>query len=315
MNIVVTGGAGFIGSTLIERLLRDKHRVVCIDNFDPYYDPNIKKKNIRDLQKNSLLTFVRGDIRKKSSLSSILKKYTPETIIHLAAKVGVRASILYPREYMETNLGATRYVLDSMVAHSIPNIIFASSSSVYGNSSNILFSERNICEPISPYGVSKYEAEKLIAQYKKKYNFHATILRFFTVYGPKGRPDMAPYLFVDRISKGKPITKFGTGESKRDYTYVDDIVDGIVRAIHKKYTFEIMNLGSGRPISLNRFIHLAEKLITKQAIIQESSIQPGELSLTHADIRRAKKLLGYKPKVKIEEGLHRLIRWYHTETK
>ncbi len=310
MQVLITGGAGFIGSHLAKRLLNDGFSVCCIDNFDAYYNPSIKKKNITHLFSNKKFTFYKTDICNIKLIEKIFTKIKPDFVCHLASKVGVRASITSPQEYIRTNIEGTQNILQCATKYKVKHMVFASSSSVYGDSPKDLLSEKDRCVPISPYGVTKYAAERLIEVHHRLHNLQATILRLFTVYGPGGRPDMAPYLFVDKIYKGIPITKFGKGQSYRDYTYVEDIVDGICSALKYNYPFEIINLGSGNPISLNRFISTIEKILDKKAIIRHAPRQAGDIEKTHADISKAKRLLGYRPQVSLEKGIRAFIDWY-----
>ena len=310
MRVLITGGAGFIGSHLSSRFLKEGHTVCCLDNFDPYYNPLVKKKNITHLLPYKKFTFYKVDICNRALIEKIFVTFKPDVVCHLASKVGVRASIVSPEDYIRTNIEGTQNILDASVKYNVRHLVFASSSSVYGDSPHKLLSEKDRCVPISPYGVTKYAAERLIEVQHRLYHLRATILRFFTVYGPGGRPDMAPYLFVDRIDRGIPITLFGNGLTSRDYTYVEDIVDGICSAIKHNYSFEIINLGGGNPVSLNRFIAIVEKLLGKGAIIRQDPRQQGDMEKTHADISKARRLLGFRPKVALEEGIEEFIHWY-----
>lgn len=311
MKILVTGGAGFVGSNLIKKLLNVNYKVICVDNFNNYYDPLVKERNILPFKKSKTFFLYRQDICDDDGLERIFKKEKPQIICHLAAQVGVRESIKYPSLYIKTNIHGTLNLLNLSVKHKVANFVFASSSSVYGNNKKIPFVESDQTDqPISPYAATKKSAELLIHTYHKIYNLNSAILRFFTVYGPSGRPDMAPYLFVDSIFKGKSIQKFGKGTTGRDYTYVDDLVEGIISAIEKNYSFEIFNLGSNHSINLNKFISLIEKLSGRKAIIKNAGMQAGDAINTLADISKAKRLLGYQPKTSIEKGLRKFIDWY-----
>ncbi len=311
MKILVTGGAGFIGSNLIKKLLDLNYKIICIDNFSSYYDENIKEKNILPFKKNKNFSLYRQDIRDNSSLKKIFKEEKPKKVCHLAAQVGVRASITNPSLYIETNVQGTLNLLNLSVAGGVENFIFASSSSVYGNNKKAPFSEDdNTDNPISPYAATKKTCEILIRTYQQLYNLNSTILRFFTVYGPSGRPDMAPFLFVDSIFRGKPIKKFGKGLSARDYTYIDDVTDGIISALERNFSYEIINLGNNRPVQLNYFISLVEQILGKKAIIETYNKQVGDVEITYADTSKAQKLLGYNPKTSIEKGMRNFIEWY-----
>jgi len=310
-KILVTGGAGFIGSHLTAMLLEEKHNVVCVDDFNNYYPPQFKKKNIASflIQKNYQLCH--GDIRDDKFLKRLFSETKPEIIIHLAARAGVRPSIANPKLYFDVNLIGTLNLLEWSRKSAVSQFIFGSSSSVYGNNARIPFreDEQNL-QPISPYGISKLAAEKEAYFYHLLYNLPITILRFFTVYGPKGRPDMAPYLFIEAVLKEKPIKKFGNGISRRDYTYIDDIVNGIIAAIRKKRNFEIINLGNSTPVTLNKFIDTVEKVVGRKAKIKNCPAQPGDVTETYADIRKAKKLLDWEPQTTLENGLRKFFEWY-----
>lgn len=311
MKILVTGGAGFIGSNLIKKLLEVGYRVICLDDLNNYYSPKIKQRNIAPFLKHKNFKFHKADICDYKKLAKIFAKEKVDKICHLAARVGVRASIQNPHLYERVNIGGTLNLLDLAVKYKIKNFVFASSSSVYGNSQKIPFSENdNVTNPISPYAATKKACELFAATYHNLYGLNCTGLRFFTVYGPGGRPDMAPFLFLDAIFRGKQIKKFGDGTSARDYTYIDDIVEGIVMALEKNFPFEIINLGNNKPIELNYFIKLVERLVGKSAKIKQMPEQPGDVKITYADITKAKKLLGWEPKTKIEEGMEKFTKWY-----
>lgn len=315
-KILVTGGAGFIGSRTIRKLLDLNYDVVCVDNFNNYYDPKIKERNISQFKKERRFSLYKQDICDLRGLNKIFKNEKPEKVCHLAAQVGVRASLKNPHLYIETNIGGTLNLLQLSVATGVEGFVFASSSSVYGHSKKIPFSEDDPTDkPVSPYATSKKAAELLIYTYHCLHNLNCTILRFFTVYGPSGRPDMAPFLFVDSIFKGKTLKKFGRGDSERDYTYIDDLVDGIVMAIKQDFPFEIINLGNDHPIELNYLINLIERILKKKAIIGKFARQPGDVNVTWANITKARKLLGYRPKVSIEEGMEKFITWYLNNRK
>ena len=289
-KILVTGCAGFIGSNLTARLVRDGYFVVGLDNLNDYYNPLWKIENISSYENNKNFNFFKGDILNADLLDRLFKKYQFDYIAHLAARAGVRPSILDPKLYEEVNVRGTLNLLDLAKDYKIKKFIFASSSSVYGNQSKVPFSESDpVNSPISPYAATKKAGEMLCFTYSHLYNLSTICLRFFTVYGPGGRPDMAPYLFTQAILKRKPIKKFGTGTTSRDYTYIDDIVDGISSAIKYECKYEIFNLGDNHPITLNKFINILEKITGKEAIIQNAEMQPGDVHSTYADIRKAKK--------------------------
>lgn len=310
-KILITGGAGFIGSHATASLLKKGYHIVCIDNFDPFYDEQVKKINIKNFLGNPNYKFYKDDIRKIDRLNQIFQKGKIDKIIHLAAKAGVRPSLENPKAYEETNIGGTLNLLELARKYSIKQFIFGSSSSVYGNNKQVPFSEEDKTDfQISPYGTTKRAGELLCRTYSHLYRIPITCLRFFTVYGPKGRPDMAPYKFTEAIYKGLPITKYGDGTSRRDYTYIDDIIDGIASALAKPFQFEIINLGGGDKITLNKFISLIERLVGKKGKIKISSKQKGDVDITYADISKAKRLLNYQPKYKVADGMKKFVAWY-----
>jgi len=309
-TVLVTGHAGFIGSHLVERLLRQGYKVVGVDNYNDYYDPKRKAANVRALKKNKRFKEYRVGITDEKKLEKIFKDNRIDLIIHLAARAGVRPSIENPELYQRVNVQGTKNLLEMAKKFKIKNFIFGSSSSVYGEQKKIPFSESDPADKqVSPYAKTKKQAEELCQQYAMKYGIKMTILRFFTVYGPRGRPDMAPYLFTDKILKGKPIIKFGTGTSSRDYTYIADIVEGITQASKKPFRFEVINLGGNQPVVLNEFINLIERLIGKKAKIKSQPRHPADVRRTYADISKAKKLLDWQPETDLETGMKELIKW------
>ncbi|PJB88793.1 epimerase, partial [Candidatus Peregrinibacteria bacterium CG_4_9_14_0_8_um_filter_44_15] len=304
MRVLVTGGAGFIGSHTVRRLIAEGNEVICVDNFNDYYDPAIKERNIADFSDN--FTLERLDIRDADGVKEVFKKHKPTHAILLAARAGVRPSIESPMLYHDVNISGTLNLLEAAQETGVENIAFASSSSVYGGSKNIPFEENEWpLLPISPYAATKLGGENLCRYYHQQYGLNITCLRFFTVYGPSGRPDMAPYLFTKWIDQGQSIRRFGDGTTKRDYTYIEDIVDGIYAAIKKKIGYEIINLGNNTPIVLNDFIGIIEKLLGKKANIDEMPEQPGDVPITYASIKKAKQLLDYTPATSIQEGLEK----------
>ncbi len=314
MSILVTGGAGFIGSHLINKLLEDEHSVICLDNFDSYYDPHLKRKNIKHNLGKENFKLVEADVRDKKTLMKIFKENDIEKIVHLAAKVGVRPSIKEPMLYEDVNVRGTLNLLEVCTEFKVENFIFGSSSSVYGNTKKIPFSEDDIPKPISPYGASKRSAELLCHVYSSLYGIPITCLRFFTVYGPRQRPDMAIHKFTRLISKGEKIEMYGDGSSKRDYTYIDDVVDGMLSALGKEFNFEIFNLGNSQTVELRHLISLIEETLGKKAEIKQMPEQSGDVPITYADISKAEKLLDYKPQTKIEEGIEKFVKWYEQVT-
>lgn len=307
MDVLVTGGAGFIGSNLCEYLLGIGHKVICIDNFDDYYSPEIKKRNIERCMSNDNFTLCQFDIENKEELKKVFEK--ADIVVHLAARAGVRASYDNPKAYFNSNVLGTLNILE-LCREFKTKLIFGSSSSVYGND-NIPFSEKDPAEEqLSFYGTSKRIAERLCEMYSKIYGLNIIILRFFSVYGPRIRPDLAAHIFVKNILEGKKIKMFGNGDSKRDYTYISDIINGIISAMDKDFSFEVINLGDSNPVMLRDFISLIQKVIGKKAIIEKMPEQKGEMKVTYADISKAKKLLDWEPEVDIEEGIKLLVGWY-----
>lgn len=311
MTILVTGGAGFIGSHIVEALLARGDTVVCVDDLNDYYDPRRKERNIKQHQKHPHYTFCKLDIRDKGALGSVFQEHTITSIIHLAARAGVRPSIAEPELYLTTNILGTLNLLELAKKHKVKNFVFASSSSVYGNSKTIPFTEdMKLDEQISPYAVSKKAGENLCYSYSHLYKLPVSCLRFFTVYGPRGRPDMAPFIFLDAVHNGKPITVYGDGTTSRDYTYVADIVQGVIAAHDNPRPFEIYNLGNSTPVTLKEFIATVERVTAKRAQTITKPIQQGDVERTWADISKAQKLLGYKPTTSLLEGLKKTYAWY-----
>ncbi|MEX2028590.1 MAG: GDP-mannose 4,6-dehydratase [Candidatus Curtissbacteria bacterium] len=310
MKILITGCAGFIGSNLIDKLLGLDHEICGIDNFNDYYDPAVKNANISAALENKNFTLWREDIEDLIRLSEIFEKEKPAIVIHLAARAGVRPSISDPMLYTRVNVGGTINLLKLASDFGIKKFIFGSSSSVYGNSKILPFDEGDLCENIiSPYGASKRSGEFFVETFFRNFGLKSIVLRFFTVYGERGRPDMAPALFASAIIKGQPISRFGSGESTRDYTYVGDIVEGIIKALESNLEFEIINLGNSNPIDLNSFITKIEKITGKRAFVKTVKTRAGDAQKTWADIEKAKKLLGWQPQTSLDEGLERYIKW------
>ncbi|HAU40075.1 MAG: NAD-dependent epimerase/dehydratase [Candidatus Peregrinibacteria bacterium GW2011_GWF2_43_17] len=311
MRVLVTGAAGFIGSHTVRALLKDGNEVVGVDDFNDYYDPEIKRKNIAEFLDDARFKIEKADIRNEQEMMRIFKKYTPERVIHLAARAGVRPSIKDPILYHDVNVNGTLNILGAAQSIGVKNFVFASSSSVYGGLEATPFCESAWpLNPISPYAATKLGGENLCRYFHEQFGMSTTCLRFFTVYGPSGRPDMAPYMFTKSILEGTPINRFGKGDTKRDYTFVEDIVSGVVSAIKTPLGYEIINLGNNQPIELNEFIGTIEKVLGKKAKINELSEAEGDVKITYADIEKAKKLLQYNPKTKIEEGMRKFAEWY-----
>ena len=304
-KILVTGCAGFIGSHLCEFLLKRGDEVIGIDNINDYYDINIKQKNIEILKKYKKFTFKKEDICDTKMVTDV----KPDKIVHLASMAGVRYSIENPSIYDKVNIGGFINILQESIKNNVKHLVYASSSSVYGLNNKVPFSEDDPIKTCnSPYACSKMAMELFGKTYYQLYGLTNIGLRFFTVYGPRGRPDMAPYKFMKAIKERKEFKKYGKGDSSRDYTYIDDIVAGIIGALDNKKDIkcEIYNLGNSSPVSLNEFISLCEKVSNKKAIYKEIEEQLGDVPHTYADIRKAKKDLGYDPKVKLEDGLKNL---------
>lgn len=311
MIILVTGGAGFIGSHLCERLLKDGKEVIAVDDFNDFYDPKRKEKNIMGCLKNKRFKIYKSDIRNKEEIKKIFEKNKIDIIVHLAARAGVRPSMENPLLYIDVNVNGTLAILELAREFGVKKFVFASSSSVYGGNEKTPFSEDDpINNPLSPYAITKIAGEQLCGIYSRLYGINIVCLRFFTVYGPRGRPDMAPYKFTNLIMQDKEIEVYGDGSSKRDYTFISDIIDGIAAAIEKELKFEVINLGDSNPVELKYLISLIEQNTGKKAKIKFMPEQKGDVPITYADVSKAKRLLGYKPKVKIEEGIKKLAEWY-----
>lgn len=312
MNIVVTGGAGFIGSHLIDRLLKEGHTVTNIDNFDSFYDETIKRKNIKGHLEYDTYTLFKTDIRDKKMLDRAIPDDT-DVIVHLAAKAGVRTSIADPIAYQEVNVAGTQNMLEVAREKDIKQFVFASSSSVYGKNPNVPWKEDDaVLQPISPYASTKVSGELMGHVYSHLYDIRFLALRFFTVYGPRQRPDLAIHKFLKLMSEGKEITLYGDGSSRRDYTYIDDIVDGVMAAIeYKESNYEIINLGNNQTVELLELLEAIEDAsgITAKKIFGPE--QPGDVKQTWADVEKADNYLGYKSDYSINEGLEKFSEWYH----
>mmetsp|Transcript_14179 Transcript_14179/g.29571 ORF Transcript_14179/g.29571 Transcript_14179/m.29571 type:complete len:421 (+) Transcript_14179:224-1486(+) len=316
-KVLVTGGAGFIGSNVAEYLLSRGDDVVIIDEMNDYYDVSIKESNLKLLQESypedGRLKIYRGDICDEDLMESIFEYEQPKWVCHMAARAGVRPSIQDPFVYIHSNIKGTTQLMELSHKYGVQNFVFASSSSVYGGSKSTFFSEEeNVDNPVSPYAASKKACELLAYTYHHLYKLNISGLRFFTVYGPRGRPDMAPFKFIDRVSRGVEMQQFGDGSSSRDYTYISDIVDGVVRAIDRPHKYEVFNLGKGEGTSLKEFIDLVQKHVGKKAIIRVLPDQPGDVPYTCADVAKAYEYLGYKSTISFEEGIRRTAEWYKT---
>jgi UDP-glucuronate 4-epimerase len=312
MNFLITGGAGFIGSHVCERLLRDGHNVWAFDDLNHFYDPQFKQRNLREIQSLAKpFEFVHGDITDVSALDEIFSSVKFDQVIHLAARAGVRPSLEQPALYQRVNVEGTVNVLEAARKSGVKKITIASSSSVYGLNSKVPFSENDpIFSAISPYAASKLACESLGHVWHHIYKMDVAMLRFFTVYGPRQRPDLAIYKFAKLISAGKPIPVFGDGSAARDYTFVSDTVDGILACTKKEFGFEIFNLGESETISLSRMIELLEAALGKKALIDRQPLQAGDVPITFANISKAREKLGYSPKVKFENGIKLFAEWF-----
>jgi UDP-glucuronate 4-epimerase len=312
-NILITGGAGFIGSHLVDLLMAEGGwRITVVDDFNDFYDPAIKRKNVRERLGNPNFKLVEADIRDQAALSQAFSETNFDCIVHLAARAGVRPSLKEPRLYVETNVNGTLNLLELARAQGVKQFVFGSSSSVYGMNAKIPFSEDDpIFNPISPYAATKAAGESLGHSYAHLYDMRIVCLRFFTVYGARQRPDLAIHKFARLISAGEPIPVFGDGTTRRDYTYIDDIIAGVRAAIdYDQSNYEVINLGESRTVELRELISLLEKALDRHAEIDRQPPQPGDVPQTFADITKARRLLGYDPRTQIEEGILRFVKWF-----
>ena len=310
-TILVTGGAGFIGSLLIDNLLKKGDNIVCIDNLNEFYNPSIKKLNQVNHYEYDHYKFYEGDILDEGLVKSIFKKHDIEIVIHLAAMAGVRPSISNASLYTEVNIIGTRIILDAMVASNVERLIFASSSSVYGNNKKTPFCEDDsVDRPISPYAATKKMGELLCHAYHHIYELNISLLRFFTVYGPRQRPEMAIHQFARKTLKGEPIIVFGDGSTARDYTYIDDIIYGIIQSIEFDDRYMIYNFGNSKPIKLSNLISIIAETAGIDPILEYQEIPQGDVLQTYADINRAQNNLKYDPKTGIQDGISKFVKWY-----
>jgi len=309
MKALVTGAAGFIGSHLCDRLLRDGWQVVGVDNFDNFYDPAVKRDNIQACLANRNFILVEADIRDAAAMDRAAAAGC-DVLVHLAARAGVRPSIEQPLLYADVNVNGTVVLLEAARKHGIGKFIFASSSSVYGNNKKIPFAEAdNVDFPISPYAATKKSGELICHTCHHLYALPTTSMRYFTVYGPRQRPDLAIHKFACLIEQGRPVPVFGDGSMMRDFTYIDDIIDGVIAAIDKCSGYHIYNLGESRPISVNDLVCALEAALGKKAVQEHLPLQPGDVERTYADVTKARGELGYNPRTGIETGLARFVRW------
>ena len=312
MNILVTGGIGFIGSHVCEHLLDADHTVCALDDLNDFYDPAIKQNTLRELQARAQsFAFVHADITQRDELDEVLASMPFDQIIHLAARAGVRPSLEQPALYQRVNIEGTANLLEAARKRGVKKVTIASSSSVYGINSNIPFSEEDpIFSTISPYAASKLACEALGHTYHHVYGMDICMLRFFTVYGPRQRPDLAIHKFAKLLHANQPITVFGNGSSSRDYTYITDTVAGVIACTQQEFGYEIINLGESETVDLNRLIELLETALDTQADIIHQPEQPGDVPITYANIEKAQRLLGYHPKTKIEDGIPKFVEWF-----
>lgn len=315
MRVLVTGGAGFIGSHLVDRLLADGHEVVALDNFDPFYADARKRSNLRSAAASPRFRLVELDVRDAPALERLTGDFAPDAFVHLAAKAGVRPSIDQPPLYAEVNLTGTTNLLQAACRlDPRPRFIFASSSSVYGSRNTVPFRETDpVDHPVSPYAATKKACELMAHAFHHLHGLPVTGLRFFTAYGPRNRPDLAIYKFAERIERGRAVPMFGDGSTRRDYTYVGDIVDGVVRAVERCTSWHLYNLGHSEPISLRDMIAALGQALGKDPIVERLPEQPGDVPQTFADITRARTELGYDPSTTFRDGLDRFVAWFRTQ--
>lgn len=312
---LVTGGAGFIGSSLADFLLKKDYKVVVIDNFCDFYDPSIKRNNVNDNLDNPNYKLYEIDLRCKSDVEKVFRENKIDVVIHLAAMAGVRPSIENPILYQEVNCIGTQNLLEVMKEYGVKNLVMASSSSVYGNNKKVPFKETDIVDyAISPYAATKKSNEVMTHVYHKLFNMNVIMLRFFTVYGPRQRPDLAINKFTRLMLNDEEVTMFGDGTTSRDYTYIDDIVSGIYSSINyvlnNNDVYEIVNLGNSSPISLKEMINTIAEVLNKEPKIKEMPMQQGDVNITYADISKAKEMLNYDPKIPFKEGIEKFVKWY-----
>ncbi|MGN6266766.1 MAG: SDR family NAD(P)-dependent oxidoreductase [Ginsengibacter sp.] len=313
MKILITGAAGFIGSHTCESLIKNGNSIIGVDNFDSFYSYKLKELNLEQLNQKSNFRFYKADIRDDKALNQIFSSNQVDVVIHLAAKAGVRPSIESISEYYDVNINGTISLLESMRKNGIKKMVFASSSSIYGNNQKVPFSEDDrVDNPISPYASTKKSGELLCHVYSHLYNFDITCLRFFTVYGPRQRPDLAIHKFTKLIQENKPIPFYGDGSSSRDYTYIEDIVNGISCALNHLEGYKIYNLGESKVITLKKLVEVIETILGKKALLNQLPMQQGDVSRTFADISKAKAEIGYNPAYDFETGMKKFVDWYKT---
>jgi len=310
MRILVTGAAGFIGSHLAETLLQRGDTVAALDCFNDYYDPAVKRRNIAEASMHPEYTLHETDICDEDGLRAVFTAFKPEVVVHLAARAGVRPSLRDPNLYHRVNVIGSQHVLDACRDFEVSHLVFASTSSVYGGSRDVPFRESDpVMKPVSPYAATKRMNELMAHVYHHVYGLRVTMLRFFTVYGPRQRPDMAIHLFARKLLAGEALPLFGDGTSARDYTYIDDIIDGVVKAVDRPFGYEIFNLGENQTTRLDGLVDLLSKALGVTARVERKPFQPGDVEITCADINHARDALGYAPRFGMEEGLARFVAW------
>ncbi|HMF09356.1 MAG TPA: NAD-dependent epimerase/dehydratase family protein [Thermoanaerobaculia bacterium] len=314
MNLLITGGAGFIGSHLADRRLDRGDRVVVLDDFNDFYDPAAKRANVAPHRSNPRYRLVEGDIRDRDLVARVFREESFDAVVHLAARAGVRPSLSQPVLYEEVNCVGTLRLLEAAAARGKPRFVFASSSSVYGLNAKLPFAEDDPIErPISPYAATKRAAELHVFTAHHLHDLKALCLRFFTVYGPRQRPEMAIARFIRTIEEGRAIPFYGDGSSRRDYTYIDDILDGVEAALTAPARFEIVNLGGASPVTLTELVAAIEEAVGKRAILDRQPDQPGDVPVTFASVEKAEKLLHFRARVPLKEGLRRSVEWYRRQ--
>ncbi len=313
-RVLITGAAGFIGSSLTDELLARGDEVIGVDNFNTYYDPAIKRRNLAQADSMDRFTLHEVDICDEEAVNALFAETQPEVVVHLAARAGVRPSLQDPNLYHRVNVIGGQHILDACRHHKPSHLVFASSSSVYGGSVDVPFQETDpVMTPVSPYAATKRMNELQAHVYQHVYGVRTTMLRFFTVYGPRQRPDMAIHKFVKMILNGEPIPMFGDGSTLRDYTYIDDIIDGVVRCVDTPFDYEIFNLGESHTTSLKELIGLIEKHTGEKAVIDQQPMQAGDVEQTYANVDHAKEKLGYNPHFTMDEGIARFVKWYRAQ--
>jgi UDP-glucuronate 4-epimerase len=316
MRVLVTGGAGFIGSHVCERLLRDGHQVAILDDLNDYYSPAVKQTNLDTIAQSGPVEFYRGDISDEPRVTEVFRASRPQAIIHLAARAGVRPSLEQPLLYGRVNVQGTITLLEACRQFGVPKFVFASSSSIYGVANRVPFSEEDFLNmPVSPYAATKIAGEKIAYTYSHLYGLRVVCLRFFTVFGPRQRPDLAIRKFTAMIDRGQPIPVFGDGASGRDYTFIEDTVQGIMEALAYDCPYDVFNLGNSHPVQLIELIRTIETALGKKAKIQWLADQPGDVPITYADISKAQKILGYNPKISFKVGIDKFLEWYFAMEK